>query len=128
MKKLAFSIVLTLSSFLLFAQVKQCNEKNCRMFHITKTSNKITFTNISNKLVWVAGFCETTDGKWETNYQSFEPVFPKSQEDIANLQYSCQCIHPSKKKTLTGNFVIFYYNSGENCDLSMNQLKEMCKK
>jgi hypothetical protein len=120
-------LMLIINTCLIFGQVKQCCGKNCKLFSIKKSPDKITFTNISDKLLWVVGFCETTDGEWETNYENFIPIFPKKQEDIQNLQYSCQCIRAKHKKVLTGNYNIFYYYSGETATLSINQMKALCK-
>ena len=120
--------MLIINTCLIFGQVKQCGGKGCKLFSIQKSPDKIAFTNISDKILWVVGFCETTDGEWETNYENFVPIFPKKQEDMQNLQYSCQCIRAKRKKTLTGNFNIFYYYSGETATLSIAQMKALCKR
>jgi hypothetical protein len=127
MKKLILLLLLYINASFVFGQVEQCSNKNCKLFSIVNGTNKITFTNISDKMVWAVGFCETVDGDWETDYENFVPIFPKAQEDISNLQYSCQCIRPTHKKLLTGNYIIFYYYSGETASLSINQMKALCK-
>ena len=120
-------LILIINTAFIFGQVKQCGGTSCALFSIKKSPDRITFTNISNKLLWVVGFCETTDGEWETGYENFVPIFPKAQEDIQNLQYSCQCIRPTGGKLLTGKYTIFYYSDGDATALSIDQLKSLCK-
>src|ERR1700741_1011749 len=108
MKKYIVFTGFVLLSLASMAQVKECRDKNCRLFNIQQERDRILFTNTRDKLLYAIGFYQADDGSWYTDYQSFAPVFPKSQEDVQNFQYSCQCIHAAKKnQKMTGKFVIF---------------------